>query len=154
MGTPMKSIELKVSRRVRENDVDDTSKNRVRIEIPMYTLGYDIGSSSIKCAIFDCASGRTVAHGSYPSEEMPILSPRPGWAEQDPEQWWSYVVTLTRQLFKETNVDAGAAFLTRCMDLYLLMYSDEYCDRRSSGVTVGPWRSVGKPLRYWVRSSV
>lgn len=74
----------------------------------MYTLGYDIGSSSIKCAIFDCASGRTLAHGSYPSEEMPILSPRPGWAEQDPEQWWSHVVMLTRQLFKETNADAGA----------------------------------------------
>ncbi len=74
----------------------------------MYTLGYDIGSSSIKCAIFDCASGRTVAHGSYPSEEMPIRSPRPGWAEQDPEQWWSYVVTLTRQVLKETECDAGA----------------------------------------------
>ena len=74
----------------------------------MYSLGYDIGSSSIKCAIFDCASGRTVAHGSYPSEEMSIHSPRPGWAEQDPEQWWSYVVTLTRQLVKETGVDAGA----------------------------------------------
>jgi xylulokinase len=39
---------------------------------------------------------------------MSIHSPRPGWAEQDPEQWWSYVVTLTRQLVKETGVDAGA----------------------------------------------
>jgi xylulokinase len=74
----------------------------------MYTIGYDIGSSSIKCAIFDCADGRTVAHGSYPPEEMPIHAPRPGWAEQDPEQWWSYVVLLTRQLLAQTNIDPGA----------------------------------------------
>ena len=74
----------------------------------MYSLGYDIGSSSIKCAILDCATGVTIAHGSYPSEEMPIHSPKPGWAEQDPEQWWAFVVTLTRQLVKEKNIDTSA----------------------------------------------
>ena len=76
----------------------------------MYTLGYDIGSSSIKCAIFDCTSGRTVAHGSYPSEEMPILSPRPGWAEQDPEQWWSYVVN--RLEANHVDQDEGLKYIT------------------------------------------
>jgi len=74
----------------------------------MYSLGYDIGSSSIKCAILDCASGTTVAHGSLPSEEMPIDAPRPGWAEQDPEQWWLYAVALTRNLVKEKGIDAAA----------------------------------------------
>ncbi len=74
----------------------------------MYTLGYDIGSSSIKCAILDCATGKTIAHGSYPAEEMEIHSPRPGWAEQDPEQWWTYAVTLTRQLLEGNGIDASA----------------------------------------------
>jgi xylulokinase len=74
----------------------------------MYTLGYDIGSSSIKCAIFDCAQGITVAHGSYPAEEMAIHSPRPGWAEQDPEQWWSYVVAITKKLLNDNRIDPKA----------------------------------------------
>ncbi len=73
----------------------------------MFSLGYDIGSSSIKCAILDCESGRTVALGSYPAEEMAIDSPRPGWAEQDPEVWWQYVTGLTRQLLGRNAIDAA-----------------------------------------------
>jgi len=73
----------------------------------MFSLGYDIGSSSIKCAILDCESGRTVALGSYPAEEMAIDSPRPGWAEQDPEVWWQYVAGLTRQLLGRNAIDAA-----------------------------------------------
>ena len=71
----------------------------------MLSLGYDIGSSSIKCAILDCESGKTIAHGSYPAEEMEIQSPKPGWAEQDPELWWKYVITLTQKLLREKRID-------------------------------------------------
>jgi len=71
----------------------------------MLSLGYDIGSSSIKCAILDCESGKTIAHGSYPAEEMEIQSPKPGWAEQDPELWWKYVITLTQKLLRESRID-------------------------------------------------
>jgi len=39
---------------------------------------------------------------------MPIDAPRPGWAEQDPEQWWLYAVALTRNLVKEKGIDAAA----------------------------------------------
>lgn len=70
----------------------------------MFSLGYDIGSSSIKCAILDCETGKTVAHGSHPAEEMEIRSPKPGWAEQDPELWWRYVVLLTQRLLRENNI--------------------------------------------------
>ncbi|HLP16908.1 MAG TPA: FGGY family carbohydrate kinase [Bacteroidota bacterium] len=72
----------------------------------MYALGLDIGSSSIKCAIFDCESGRSVIRGGYPAEEMEISSPRPGFAEQDPNLWWEYVVLLVRKLMREGAVDA------------------------------------------------
>jgi xylulokinase len=74
----------------------------------MYTLGFDLGSSSIKCAILDCASGKTIAHGGYPAEEMAISSPKPGWAEQDPELWWSYAVLLTKKLIADNKIDASA----------------------------------------------
>ena len=71
----------------------------------MLSCGFDVGSSSVKCAILDTETGRTVAHGSMPAEEMPISAPRPGWAEQDPELWWSYVAALSRRLMKENRLD-------------------------------------------------
>ncbi|GAA4317116.1 xylulokinase [Compostibacter hankyongensis] len=63
-----------------------------------YLLGYDIGSSSVKGALLDAATGRCLAAAFSPEEEMPILAPRPGWAEQDPEAWWKEVITVTDKL--------------------------------------------------------
>lgn len=74
----------------------------------MLSLGYDIGSSSIKCTIIDLESGTVVAQGFYPKEEMEILSPKPGFAEQNPETWWEYTKLLTRQLLETHSIDAGA----------------------------------------------
>jgi xylulokinase len=71
----------------------------------MFTLGYDIGSSSVKCAIYDYETGITVAHGFLPAEEMKISSPRPEWAEQDPQLWWQYFVQLTKRLLSEKALD-------------------------------------------------
>jgi xylulokinase len=36
---------------------------------------------------------------------MEIQSPKPGWAEQDPELWWKYVITLTQKLLRESRID-------------------------------------------------
>lgn len=73
----------------------------------MYSIGYDIGSSSIKCSILDIEQGKVIAQGSHPKEEMPILSPQPGWAEQDPNLWWEYLVTLTRKIVNDNNIDTS-----------------------------------------------
>jgi xylulokinase len=56
----------------------------------MIALGIDAGSSSVKCALVDIASGKTLAVARYPEQEMQINSPHPGWAEQDPDLWWTY----------------------------------------------------------------
>lgn len=57
----------------------------------MYLLGCDIGSSSVKASIVDVASGLTVGADFYPKEEAPIKAIKPGWAEQEPDDWWSYL---------------------------------------------------------------
>ncbi len=57
-----------------------------------YLLGLDIGSSSVKVALVEIASGKTVTQGQSPDHEMPISAPQPGWAEQDPELWWKHAV--------------------------------------------------------------
>lgn len=58
----------------------------------MYALGIDIGSSSVKVSLLDIASGQCVKSATHPSSEAPIRSPRKGWAEQDPEMWWKYML--------------------------------------------------------------
>lgn len=63
-----------------------------------YTLGYDIGSSSIKAALLDIATGKPVATAFSPQNEMLINSPQPGFAEQDPDKWWEELVNATTQL--------------------------------------------------------
>lgn len=35
----------------------------------MYTIGYDLGSSSVKCVILDVEQGIPVASGSYPRRQ-------------------------------------------------------------------------------------
>lgn len=54
----------------------------------MYLIGYDIGSSSVKACIVEAESGKIVAADFFPKEEMKIIAVKPGWAEQNPEDWW------------------------------------------------------------------
>ena len=56
----------------------------------MYLLGLDIGTSSVKASILDAETGTCVANCQSPETELEILSPKTGWAEQDPELWWEH----------------------------------------------------------------
>lgn len=56
----------------------------------MLLLGIDLGTSSVKVSVVDAATQRCVASASYPDTEAAISVPQPGWAEQDPDQWWDY----------------------------------------------------------------
>lgn len=68
-----------------------------------YFLGLDLGSSSVKCAIVD-EHGNTVGNGKFPEKEMVIDAPKAGWAEQNPDDWWNYVL----EAIKLALVDAPA----------------------------------------------
>lgn len=71
----------------------------------MYLLGYDIGSSSVKAAIVDVETGRTVASDFFPKIEMPMHAERAGWAEQDPEMWWSNLKLANSSVLEQSGVD-------------------------------------------------
>ncbi|NJB85662.1 xylulokinase [Lewinella marina] len=73
----------------------------------MYTIGYDIGSSSVKAALVEAATGKVLARVQAPQEEMSMQSPQSGWAEQDPELWYQYVVETTEQLLARTQVPSS-----------------------------------------------
>ncbi|MBQ0152288.1 MAG: carbohydrate kinase [Chryseobacterium sp.] len=55
----------------------------------MYLLGYDIGSSSVKVCLIEASSGKIVATDFSPKKEMKIVALNPGWAEQNPSDWWT-----------------------------------------------------------------
>ena len=50
-----------------------------------YVLGLDVGTSSLKAVLLD-ADGRTA---DEVSSAYGLRTPRPGWTEQDAEDWWS-----------------------------------------------------------------
>lgn len=70
----------------------------------MYLLGYDIGSSSVKAALVDSASGVCVASDFFPKSEAPIKALQPVWAEQNPENWWKYLSEATASVLKKSGV--------------------------------------------------
>lgn len=72
-----------------------------------YLLGLDVGSSSVKACLLDADTGKAVASATSPEREMVIRSPKPGWAEQDPETWWTHVVRATRMLFQDGSHRSG-----------------------------------------------
>jgi xylulokinase len=55
-------------------------------------LGVDVGTSGVK-AILVSAGGDVTASATSP---LSLQKPRPGWAEQDPEDWWAASVTAIR----------------------------------------------------------
>ncbi|RZK52595.1 MAG: carbohydrate kinase, partial [Pedobacter sp.] len=57
----------------------------------MYLLGIDIGTSSIKVAVVDATTQKSIATAQYPEEETEIKSAKQGWAEQAPKDWWHNV---------------------------------------------------------------
>lgn len=72
----------------------------------MYSIGYDIGSSSIKAALVETASGKAVAVVNEPKTEMEMLALRNGWAEQDPDDWWKHICNATKALIQNNNIDS------------------------------------------------
>ncbi|GAA4383969.1 xylulokinase [Hymenobacter koreensis] len=54
----------------------------------MLLLGIDIGTSSVKVSVVDAQTQQCLASVSYPETEREILTRQPGWAEQQPLQWW------------------------------------------------------------------
>ena len=51
----------------------------------MWFLGMDVGTGGTRAVLVD-AAGTVIS--SAASEHAPFRTPQPGWAEQDPEDWW------------------------------------------------------------------
>jgi FGGY-family pentulose kinase len=65
-----------------------------------YLLGIDYGTESCRAGVFDTA-GRPLASEAT---TYGLTHPRPGWAEQDPDEWWSALVRSVRTVMDRAGV--------------------------------------------------
>lgn len=72
-----------------------------------YLLGFDVGTSSVKASLVDVETGQMAATAFYPESEAPIKSVKTGWAEQDPEMWWTNAKLALKKIMAEAGVAAA-----------------------------------------------
>ena len=64
-------------------------------------LGLDLGTSALKAGLFD-GTGHLLA---LARRSYPLYTPQPGWAEQEPEDWWTAVRAAVAELLERAAVD-------------------------------------------------
>jgi xylulokinase len=71
-----------------------------------FLLGIDLGTQSVKSVVLDDqGTVHAVAQAEYP-----ILTPRVGWAEQEPQVWWRATCHTTQEVIAKAGVGpAGIA---------------------------------------------
>ncbi len=67
-------------------------------------LGIDVGTTGAKTALFDL-EGTPLASVTV---EWPLYHPRPGWAEQRPEDWWQGTCESIRRALQQAALPAEA----------------------------------------------
>lgn len=89
----------------------------------MYYIGIDLGTSAVKLLLMD-ETGR-VNH--IVSKEYPLSFPQPGWAEQNPSDWWKATKEGLAELTKVCPKDKirGISFGGQMHGLVILDENDE-----------------------------
>src|SRR5260370_1787027 len=70
--------------------------------------GLDVGTTGARCVAID-ETGRLLAGATA---EYPLYSPRPGWSEQNPEDWWEASRTAIGRVVEKVGPDVAGIGLT------------------------------------------
>jgi xylulokinase len=68
-----------------------------------YLLGIDVGTSGTKTVICD-EKGKVLGTAMA---EHPISSPKPGWSEQNPRDWWKAAISATKAVCRKAKIKGG-----------------------------------------------
>lgn len=68
-----------------------------------YLLGIDVGTTGTKALLIE-TNGRVAAAAT---REYPLQTPRPGWAEQDPEDWWRAAAACIQDVMRLAGARPG-----------------------------------------------
>lgn len=121
----------------------------------MLLLGVDLGTSSVKVSVVDAVTQSTVASTHYPETEAEIMSVRPGWAEQSPDQWWENVKQAILKCHSTENYDPlaigaiGIAYQMHGLvvvdkDQHVLRNSIIWCDSRAVEIGDTAFQEIGE----------
>ena len=69
-----------------------------------YVVGVDGGTGGIRAGLFEIATGEPVGFADTPYETR---YPQPGWAEQDPNDWWVGMGSSVRKVLADAGVAAA-----------------------------------------------
>lgn len=103
----------------------------------MKTLGIDVGTGGTRAVVIN-PDGSVVA--SARAEHVPFVSTRPGWAEQDPQDWWRATITVVREVLSKLDADQikAVGFSGQMHGLVLLDQNNDvlrpaiiWCDQRT-----------------------
>jgi xylulokinase len=86
-------------------------------------LGLDIGTSGVKAVVVD-ARGTVRSSATTP---LTLSTPRPGWAEQRPQEWWTAAIASVRRA-----VRAAEGMRVAAVGLSGQMHSSVFLDARGS----------------------
>jgi sugar (pentulose or hexulose) kinase len=75
-------------------------KGRRGVAEQTYLVGIDFGTESVRVGIFDSEKAPVIFRGV----EYETRHPRPGWAEQDPDEWSSCLVVSSREAVEESGL--------------------------------------------------
>ena len=120
----------------------------------MYHLGLDIGSSSIKIALVNASTGKSVGVVTEPETEMSMEAVKNGWAEQSPEDWWRYVCSGIDKLCIQNSINktdiSGIGISYQMHGLVLidkegnpLRKSIIWCDSRAVTIGQNAYEEIG-----------
>src|SRR5215472_6801772 len=77
-------------------------------------LGIDLGTTGVKAALFAAEDGHVIASAFV---DYPLFHPQPGWAEQDPEQWWRATIAAISSCLSEGATQGIVPFDVRGVGL-------------------------------------
>lgn len=119
-------------------------------------LAIDVGTTGLKVGLID-VSGKILA-SAY--TEYPILSPQPGYAEQDPEAWWRGLIKGCRKLREQCPQEfAAVAGIGICGQMHTQVYLDHqghslrpaitWMDQRSADIAAAINNDPGSKQRVF-----
>ncbi|WP_397445665.1 xylulokinase [Polaribacter sp. R77954] len=120
-----------------------------------YHLGLDIGSSSIKAALVEVESGKSIGVVQEPKHEMGMFALKNGWAEQEPKDWWLHICNAIQSLKKQYNISKtqikGIGISYQMHGLVLvdingkpLRKSIIWCDSRAVAIGNNAFQNIGE----------
>lgn len=62
-------------------------------------IGIDLGTTGVKVVVVS-EEGHVIASCT---EEYPLITPKPGWAQQEPEDWWQATIKALKKLVKDIS---------------------------------------------------